>query len=97
MAIGSGLHEGDEGVQVAPGLDGPGAQLCVPVQPGAAAARHHRVRLYQQNGERLGSEAAAAHSRQGTRVVHRPDADRGDHHVPHATSAAAQTGRILYL
>ena len=91
----TGLYEGDEGLQVASGLDGPGTQLCVPVQPGASAASDHRVRLHQQDGERLGGEAAAENTRQGARVVHRSDADRGDHHVSHTTSAAAQTGRIL--
>lgn len=74
-------------------LDGPGAQLCVPVQPGAAAARYYRVRLYQQDGERLGGETAAADPRQGTGVVHGPDPDRGDHHVSHTTSTVTETGK----
>ena len=93
-AMCSGLYEGDEGLQVATGLDRPGAQLCVPVQPGAAAASHHRVRLHQQDGDRLGGEAAAAHPGEGAGVLHRSDADRGYHHVSHSTSAAAQTGQL---
>jgi len=60
---------------VAPGLDGPGTQLRVPVQPGAAATRHHCVWLHQQDGERLGGETAAANPRQGAGVVHGPDPD----------------------
>ena len=94
---GVGLHEGDAGLQVASGLDGPGAQLRIPVQPGSAASRHHRVRLHQQDGFRLGGEAVATHPRQSARVVHRLDAHRSDHHVPHTPAAAAQTGTVTAL